>query len=56
MNKLRMSDFGDASGIHEKMFHTTEQYVFSSHVDRKMSIFSVTLLVVNYNGRMPDMV
>jgi len=24
-----MSDFGDASGIHEKLFHTTEQRRFS---------------------------
>jgi len=32
MNKLRMSDFGDAFGIHEKMFHKTEQCRYSFHV------------------------
>ena len=35
MNKLRMSDFGDASGIHEKIFHITEQCTYSSQKKRK---------------------
>jgi len=40
MNKLRMSDFGDASGIHEKIFHITEQCTYSQK-DENSTILSV---------------